>query len=156
MGEPIWTTVKFRIPATWGDTCALVAGLSDSLINGEATIDESEEWTIHGEGNYGLLDDQVQFFLDWMRAHKVPFIATDEPKYEFEGTTIVFDGKREWSGTSSAEQATMTKIEHESIKAGTSEFRTVEEFFNILNTGSCADFPINHLPDEFPDDEEES
>lgn len=149
MGEAIWTTVKFRIPSGWGDKNPLVDSLGDALINGESNFDDGQ-WTIYGEGNYGLNDDEVEFWLDWMRDHKVPFIASDEPKYEFEGTTIVFDGEREWSGTSSAEQATLTKTEYESIKASTSEFRTVEEFFSILNTKSCADFPIDHLPAEFP------
>lgn len=160
MGEAIWTRVTFRTPKGWGVANDLVDGLSAALINGDSLIDNDEvaddhyEWTISGEGNYGLNDGEVEYWLDWMRQHKVPFIANDEPKYEFQGTTIVFTGEREWAGESSSEQAVMSRSTYASIIGGTSQFRTVDEFFRILNTRTTGGFSIDHLPDKFPSDDD--
>jgi hypothetical protein len=154
MGEPIWCYVKLRVPDTWGRTNPLIQGLSQALINGESCIDDKGLWTFSGEGNYGLYDDEVEHWLDWMRDYKVPFVASSEAKYEFEGETIVFNGDREWRGISGADQALLSHSEYLNIRAGISEFATVEEFFTVLNVSEPPHL-LAHLPDKFPDDEED-
>lgn len=154
MSEPIWCYVRFRIPPTWGEP-ALVEGLSEALLNGEALLGDDGEWVVNGEGNYGLYDDEIVEWLDWMRLHSVPFLASCEAKYEFEGESIVNDGSHEWSGTSGVDQALLSKSEYAGIVTGASQFRTVDEFFEILNTSSTLGFSIDHLPTDYPGDSNE-
>lgn len=168
MSEPIWCDVSIRFPDSWNsEQCQvvvgaatrpsnpLVAGLTEALINGyvEAGDEDEDVVNVHGEGNYGLYDADVAIWLDWMREHKVPFVASSDAKYEFEGETVVFDGTNEYSGTSGVDQALLSKQEYDSIKAGRSEFATVEAFFTVLNTSVSA-FSIEHLPAGFPGDDE--
>lgn len=150
MGEPIWCSVKFRTPVSWGGENDLVKGVIDSLLEFDHRDDE---WVIEGEGNYGLWDGNIQFWLDWMLKHKVPFIATSEPKYEHPGETRVFDGHGLWCGESSADSAVLSEETYKAIQAGDSDFSTVEQFFEILNTVTTTKFSIDHLPDKFPSED---
>jgi hypothetical protein len=152
MSEPIWCAIRFRIPESWGDDNPLIQGLSEALINGDHDLRDGV-WTVAGEGNYGLYDDEVEFWLDWMRTHRVPFLASSDPKYEFDGESIVFNGLREWRGTSGAEQALLSQSEYEAIVAGRSEFTSVEEFFAIMNASTPAHL-LAHLPDNFPEEDQ--
>lgn len=152
MSEPIWCNIRFRIPDTWGDDNPLIRGLSEALINGETDCRDGV-WSAGGEGNYGLYDSDVEYWLDWMRKHRVPFIASSEPKYEWDGESIVNNGLQEWRGTSGADQALLSKQEFDAIVAGTSEFESVEQFFTIMNASTPAHL-LAHLPDQFPEEDE--
>lgn len=92
MGEAIWTNVKVKIPTAWLPSDVGLPGalgyLADYLVesyNEPEVDDQGTATTLHfsGESNYGILG--VQEWLDELEKLRIPFEASDEPKYEYGG-----------------------------------------------------------------------
>lgn len=155
MGEAIWCDVKVRVPDRWAPIC--LEAMDGVLLNG-STFEEVSASTIvdlhwSGEGNYGLFDHGVLLFLDWCELWHVPYVASSDPKYEYEGETRVFDGHMKFSGTSFSENAALTKAEYDAIVDGSSEFRSVEHFFELMNmTEAPMNSDLGDFPPPDPDD----
>jgi hypothetical protein len=138
MGEAIWCNVKVRVPERWVPVCleamdgVLISGDTDT----EPPLEDSDHVELHwnGEGNYGLYDDGIETFLNWCIEWHVPFYASSDPKYEYEGEIRMFDGTTLRQGEAFSEQAALTIAQYKAIVAGMSEFASVDEFFTLLNT----------------------
>lgn len=158
MGEPIWTNFSTKVPAGWHSDeqpLWIVDALGEALNNGHTDVEAEPNGAIsisaNGEGNYGLLDGDLELVLDWCRAHRVPFIANDESKYDCSGQIIVFDGTKEWEGRYD-QGVVLDSMQYQAIVAGEhSDFESVDDYFTRLNI-SINDLDIAHLPDELDKD----
>jgi len=171
MSESIWCSVSVKIPTTWEDghdTPPFLQDLSEALINGDSAdrIQWSEPtgtpgeyvthvqpgcWQVTGEGNYGLADEDVQTVLEWCHEHRVPYIATSDAKYEFDGEWYLFDGFTHYDAPRAEGGCYMTRQIWESVTTGQSViYPTVEAFWKITGT-DINDVSIDHLGAEYAD-----
>lgn len=152
MGEAIWVNINFRVPATWPASRYVPYGwdIYDSQI-----VDGVNHVQFSGEGNYGLEDDEIQNLLELLREQRVPFVATQDPKYEYSGVIGVFDGFTEVTGTCDSDGATLSEARFRSIAGGSDKtFLSVHSYFRLLNV-DIEQLPIDHLqswPPPDPDD----
>lgn len=170
MSEPIWCTIRVKTPASWmpedpptpthygqeGEGLPMWAGgLSEALCNGSTDwtrADDTIVWDFSGEGNYGLADDDVEFWLDWLGAHHVPFYASDDSKYEFQGSWRLFDGEKIVAqGAIGTDDLVLDRHDWAAIKSGKSWAKTVDDYFD---PPKLDDLSIAHLPAAPPHDEE--
>lgn len=186
MSESIWCDIFVRIPTSWdaqtyeegGEPAALGGGiaeypkpirlLADALGKGyvDQDGDDPTVWDIHGEGNYGLTDEDVTEALDWCERHAVPFVATDDGKYEIGGEFRAFDGR----------EYVASDLAHTEAFGVVMPLATFEGIVNRESTGDPVDddraviaairayfaqgqptigqFSIDHLPEHEPTDEQ--
>ena len=183
MGEAIWCNVRFKVPSTWNGPLArlrlekylpekdwgklyptapaFVKDAAAALLNGsdEPEDEEGEGWTIwsvDGEGNYGLYDDDLKSVLSWCAEHRVPYYATSDPKYDMSGEIDFFDGTDHRQGECGEDGSPKMSLsdwirakEHEDPLA------CVEAYFDLLTVPELAEIDISHLPATCPYDEEE-
>lgn len=174
MSEPIWCTVKIKLPTSWngpdekapfGDSLvpgapAIVELLSEALINGTdpdaEVVDDATIWTVSGEGNYGLADDDVVEALSWLREYGVPHWAQDDPKYEMVGSVTLFDGETSFdreggeSGVVVLSEPSFAAMAAQLDDAGL--LAAIRAVFTLPELSTCS---IAHLPAEYPADEPE-
>ena len=127
----------------------MVENLADAVLNGYLDVDELDTnrrvFQVAGEGNYGLADSRFEECLDQLRAHRVPFIASCDTKYEWIGEMIVFDGTNEFGGTWT-NGPLLSQTEYALIEQGTHPWaHTVGEYFDRL-TVDVGHIEISHLP----------
>lgn len=153
MSEPIWCDIHVKYPASWGERPWFCDMLADALINGYDDEVEPGVWSFHGEGNYGLYDSEVEEALDWLRTHRIPFVAHSDTKYEFSADHWVYDGKADNLVTfeGDTERAMLDEATWRKIDAGEHpDFPTVEAYFTRAERG-IADLEVDHLPAELPE-----
>lgn len=171
MSEPIWTNIHVRIPPSWntGDPAdpkppeALV-DIIEYLYDGYSPAEwwaEGSCWQMQGESNYGLAGEAVTEFLDWCHQHRVPYRAWDDTKYEFFGTTRVYDGGDEVDAfTNDGSEGSIVMTNREWLDLlGVNDDETVvvarvAAFFR--RDREVTDLPIDHLPEKPPVDEDEA
>jgi hypothetical protein len=170
MSEMIWCHVKVKTPRTWNtqdDKGHLVPpwfmeDLNNALCNGDG-IDVWEEadgfviWSVNGEGNYGLADSDVEDVIAQLLAMRVPHVAHDDPKYEYSGSNVYYDGNETHDvlmrvadgegGITMTEShwVDMQNLDNDAIA------RRVRHLFTVP---TIEDMPIDHLPTECPTREE--
>jgi hypothetical protein len=178
MSEPIWTTIQVRCPASWNgpereyhgyrdvSPPAPFAAIADYLSEMDSNWDpEACLWIFQGEANYGMAADAVTEFLDWCEAHKVPYRANDDTKYEFAGETRIYDPHTDEVTSFGNDGDTGTIVMHLSTWEGIRAAHTTEaghltqgaihavaEHF-ARDVDICS-ISIDHLPAECPQDEE--
>ena len=186
MGESIWCTVKVRVPKTWclpkvpapyagrygiaADAMVLrmppfVEALAEYLSEGEEDGAELPDgtvlWTLSGEANYGHHADDVQAFLTWCEGNLVPYKVVDDPKYEFGGETVVFDGS-EWHHRESNSDSAIVLTEGDwqqllekfSLDNGHVDVGLVEAVRKHFAIPDIEDLSIDHLPADYPEEED--
>jgi len=155
MSEPIGCNISIHLPATWGtdtEKPAIVLLFENALLRGGLIEPEPVpgtvgrvHWEIDGEGNYGLSDSEVEEGLDWLLEHKVPFIATDDTKYDLRGRIMHFDGVRQYDGRYDGD-VVLCWEDYEAIGRRThTMYSTVDDYFTRL-TRPLSDITIGHLP----------
>jgi hypothetical protein len=116
--------------------------------------------------NYGWLsgNDDAEI-LDWLREHQIPFIASTDAKYEFDGDTEYFNGFSSVESTSGNEGAFMTQRVWDSFveaapKTGAGAdvnrwlVNAVDSWFKARDP-DIGNYDISHLPAEPPKEEDE-
>jgi hypothetical protein len=188
MSEPIWCNVQIRIPESWNvEVCDpngkptgevnppwFIADLGDALLNGEqpdevrymnvvdgqrVEVHHPGCWQTTGEGNYGLGDSDVDTVLEICRMLRVPYIAVQDSKYEFDGELQIHDGSSLWYRTCNEGGVVMTRSDWEAltrqpqdteIRDGLEIVTAIEDWWQA-GMVEIQDLPIDHLPAVCPD-----
>jgi hypothetical protein len=160
MSEPIWCNVQAVIPAGWVKDHAQVPEWltyeASGLCNGFADLDRREDgaWvvTLTGEGNYGLADDEVEHLLDLLTDLGVPWLATQDTKYEITGEIRWSKGDgsdievRDHDGDGAV--AGLRKVQE------LGSYEAVVAWLTTPDLNDPSAFPIGHLDSEPPTDEQ--
>lgn len=157
MGEAIWVQVQTRLPnLNWEEWInGLVPDYWELCDFGED--DGSVIYTLTGEGNYGLGDGEIETYCDALAEWKIPYIATSDPKYEYPGEIIIFDGDAFWYGNRDGDGAYLTHRKWKELTNGgtTPNTYAIEAYFTTMNR-SISDITIEHLQDFPPPDEDDA
>lgn len=193
MSEMMGADLVFKVPASWRGPDEHARHISGW--NGSIPIYGGEEYTIptlgfkingfddwdfqidvvddhlqvrwSGEINYGWTGgDDEGALLDWLREHQVPFIASTDAKYEFDGDTEYFNGFASVGATSGNEGAFLTRNDWNHYVGVAQETTPVNADVNrwIVNAvdswfkardPDIGNYDISHLPAEPPKEEDE-
>lgn len=118
-----------------------------------------------GELNYGWYDSDGECLLEWLRNHRVPYLASCDAKYEFDGSVDFYNGNPEGdviSRTSSNAGVTLDAAEwRELVDASGKDPNVdpnrwlvgkVDEHFAAIDLDGC---DISHLPEDPPEEDDE-
>lgn len=164
MSEMIWCNITVRTPDTWGDNPDMIPGcalLKDYLNETDYDVvleGTTYTWSFAGDGNYGLSADAIAEALQWFVENGVPYYATSDPKYEFEGETDMFDGKEFYERTSATEgcivlsEHTFRKIVAEWAHAPVGALEAITAYFTLPDFSKVS---TAHLPAQCPGQDEE-
>lgn len=177
MSEPIWCSINFKTPLGWFDDdnqaehpdFPVARVLREALLNGDDDVSLCDPgkglipnepgliWNFNGEGNYGLMDEDVEWALNWLREHKVPFVATDDTKYDMVGTIIVSGPGGEFEGRWN-EEVVMSEQMFRAIQkawdhAPVGALSAITDYFDRLDV-DINEMAVSHLPAVPPKEDE--
>lgn len=175
MSEMIWTTLTVKYPRAWhretpdGEPfpIELLERVAGYLLESDDDITVKPDHILvrfEGKANYGLFAHDVADTMSALITERIPFIGTSDPKYEFDGEWVMYDGHdttddgSEFSlrsaiingeGCPILDRSTYTAI----INGKHGWAKTPEDYFNLP---SLDDVDISHLtnrppPERIPD-----
>lgn len=109
-----------------------------------------------GELNYGWSGAE-DTPLGWLQEHGIPYVATTDPKYEYDGERESFDGTDVFHVDSSNAGAVITQPQWDALKAGNKSawvIAAVDRYFARGNL-DLEKVDLSHLPADPPTSEEE-
>lgn len=189
MSEMMGADLRFKVPLSWegevqlerwftGDEQHVIRTIRMPNFEWLEQIDVSQpegatylECSWAGELNYGWYDSDGECLLEWLRNHRVPYLASCDAKYEFDGSVDFYNGNAEGdviSRTSSNAGVTLDEAEWKGLLADAGKTGShceqcivdanrwlvdkVDEHFAAIDLDAC---DISHLPAEPPPAEED-
>lgn len=170
MSEPIWCDFYVKLPSSWGAIsndrgvfCVedawpqIVKNVAWALINGDTDADVRNDgstiWHVNGEGNYGLYDDDFQEARGRCQQHRIPYLATDDSKYEFDGSIEIYDGQEVRRGSHGNSGTTINYSDFVRFLKEPDPLAAIRQHFEGL-TLDLETVDISHLPAAEPGTED--